>query len=112
MSELLSGLSSRCKDPEVQKPVLGRLSRRAGLRGQGQRRPKVRVKAEQWGNRGSHEEEQGSGVGRMKQGACRVLDKNQEADFPGSVVDKNPSANAGDSSSIPGPGRSHMQQSN
>ena len=31
MSELLSGLSSRCKDPEVQKPVLGHLSRRAGL---------------------------------------------------------------------------------
>jgi len=69
------------------------------------------VKAEQWGNGGSHEEEQGSGVGTMRQGACRVLDKSQEEDFPGSIVDKNPPANAGNSSSIPGPGRSHMLQS-
>ena len=29
-------------------------------------------------------------------------------DFPGGAVVKNPSANAGDTSSSPGPGRSHM----
>ena len=32
--------------------------------------------------------------------------------FPGGVVIKNPPANAGDTSSIPGLGRSHMPQSN
>ena len=29
-------------------------------------------------------------------------------DFPGGTVVKNPPANAGDTGSIPGPGRSHM----
>ena len=33
-------------------------------------------------------------------------------DFPGGAVDKNPLANAGDTGSIPAPGRSHMPQSN
>ena len=33
-------------------------------------------------------------------------------DFPGGAMVKNPSANAGDTGSIPGPGRSHMPQSN
>ena len=33
-------------------------------------------------------------------------------DFPGGAVVKNPPANAGDTSLIPGPGRSHMPQSN
>ena len=33
-------------------------------------------------------------------------------DFPGGTVDENPSANAGDAGSIPGPGRCHMLQSN
>ena len=33
-------------------------------------------------------------------------------DFPGGAVVKNPPANAGDMSSSPGPGRSHMSQSN
>ena len=33
-------------------------------------------------------------------------------DFPGGAVIKNPPANAGDTGSIPGPGRSHMPQSN
>ena len=32
--------------------------------------------------------------------------------FPGGTVVKNPPANAGDTGSIPGPGRSHMPQSN
>ena len=33
-------------------------------------------------------------------------------DFPGGTVVKNPSASAGDMGSSPGPGRSHMPQSN
>ena len=33
-------------------------------------------------------------------------------DFPGGTVVKNLPANAGDTGSIPGPGRSHMPQSN
>ena len=33
-------------------------------------------------------------------------------DFPGGAVVKNPPANAGDTGSIPGPGRSHMPRSN
>ena len=32
--------------------------------------------------------------------------------FPGGIVAKNPPANAGDTGSIPGPGRSHMLQGN
>ena len=32
--------------------------------------------------------------------------------FPGGAVVKNPPANAGDMGSSPGPGRSHMPQSN
>ena len=33
-------------------------------------------------------------------------------DFPGGAVVKNPPANAGNTGSSPGPGRSHMPQSN
>ena len=33
-------------------------------------------------------------------------------DFPGGTVVKNPPANAGDTGSSPGPGRSHMPWSN
>ena len=32
--------------------------------------------------------------------------------FPGGSVVRNPPANAGDTDSIPGPGRSHMPQNN
>ena len=32
----------------------------------------------------------------------------ESQDFPGGAVVKNPPANAGDTGSIPGPGRSHM----
>ena len=35
-----------------------------------------------------------------------------QQDFPGGTVVKNLPANAGDTGSIPGPGRSHMPQSN
>ena len=34
------------------------------------------------------------------------------SDFPGGTMDKNPPANAGDTSSIPGPGTFHMPQGN
>ena len=36
----------------------------------------------------------------------------QWRDFPGGTVIKNPPASAGDTGSIPGPGRSHMPRSN
>ena len=39
-------------------------------------------------------------------------DKYHMRDFPGGAVVKNPPANAGDTGSIPGPGRSHVPQSN
>ena len=35
-----------------------------------------------------------------------------DQDFPGGTVDRNLPANAGDRGSIPGPGRSHVLQSN
>ena len=38
--------------------------------------------------------------------------KKQPRDFPGGPVVRNPSANAGDTGSIPGPGRSHMPLGN
>ena len=38
--------------------------------------------------------------------------KGNAGDFPGGTVDKNSPANAGDTGSIPGPGRSHMLCSN
>ena len=38
--------------------------------------------------------------------------KTIKRDFPGGTVVKNPPANAGDTGSIPGPGRSYMLQSN
>ena len=41
-------------------------------------------------------------------GVRNMLDR----DFPGGTVVKNPPANAGDMGSSPGPGRSHMLQSN
>ena len=56
----------------------------------------------------------------MKKAKCRTgyiiyylwcLKKAVEG-FPGGTVAKNPPANAGDMGSNPGPGRSHMPQSN
>ena len=38
--------------------------------------------------------------------------KNLQWDFPGGTVVKNPPAKAGDMGSSPGPGGSHMRQSN
>ena len=38
--------------------------------------------------------------------------KEKKRDFPGGTVVKNPPANAGDTGSTPGPGRSHMPRSN
>ena len=42
----------------------------------------------------------------------KSIDKPEAWDFPGGTVVKNPPANAGDTGSSPGPGRSHMPQSN
>ena len=41
-----------------------------------------------------------------------VIQKDTCRDFPGGAAVKNPPANAGDTGSIPGPGRSHMPWSN
>ena len=38
--------------------------------------------------------------------------KTNNLDFPDGAVVENPPANAGDTASSPGPGRSHMPQSN
>ena len=39
-----------------------------------------------------------------------ILHKPEDKDFPGGAEVKNPPANAGDTGSSPGPGRSHMPQ--
>ena len=41
-----------------------------------------------------------------------VVSEYEDRDFPGGAVVKNPPANAGDTGSSPGPGRSHMPRSN
>ena len=41
-----------------------------------------------------------------------ICQKGRSWDFPGGAVVKNPPANAGDTGSSPGPGRSHMPGSN
>ena len=41
-----------------------------------------------------------------------VSQKENKMGFPGGTVVENPPANAGDMGSSPGPGRSHMPQSN
>ena len=40
-----------------------------------------------------------------------IVKKDYHRDFPGGTVVKNPPANAGDTGSSPGPGRSHIPQS-
>ena len=42
----------------------------------------------------------------------KIILKVELQGFPGGLVGKNPPANAGDTSSIPGPGRFHMPRSN
>ena len=42
----------------------------------------------------------------------KITLKMKTRDFPGGAVVKNPPANAGDTGSSPGPGRSHMPRSN
>ena len=41
-----------------------------------------------------------------------LIQRHITRDFPGGAVVKNPPANAGDTGSSPGPGRSHMSWSN
>ena len=43
---------------------------------------------------------------------CYYIIKSDYRDFPGGSAVKNPPANAGDTGSITGPGRSHMLRSN
>ena len=43
---------------------------------------------------------------------CKLKSKESWRDFPGGTVVKNPPANAGHMGWSPGPGRSHMPQSN
>ena len=43
---------------------------------------------------------------------CKIIKLEHSWDFPGGTVVKNPPANSGDMGSSPGPGRSHMPQSN
>ena len=43
---------------------------------------------------------------------CESTIENEWQHFPGGTAVKNPPANAGDTGSIPGPGRSHMPRSN
>ena len=43
---------------------------------------------------------------------CRIHNMKTHSDFADGAVVKNPPANAGDTGSSPGPGRSHMQRSN
>ena len=56
--------------------------------------------------------------GRTYEGLSQHTEKSRNTEnisvleFPGGAVVKNPPANAGDMGSIPGPGRSHMPQSN
>ena len=57
--------------------------------------------------RGIHETSPSYNVIRHKEHTNKQL-----RDFPGGAVVKNPSANAGDMGSMPGPGRSHMPWSN
>ena len=48
-----------------------------------------------------------------KRGVCDLsIEKYSAGNFPGGAVVKNPPANSGDMRSSPGPGRSHMPQSN
>ena len=42
----------------------------------------------------------------------KIKKKQQKEDLPGGPAVKNPPVNAGDTGMIPGPGRSHMPQSN
>ena len=52
------------------------------------------------------------GFAPEKWGIMPIQSKQYSGDFPGGAVVKNPPANAGDTGSIPGPGRSHMLWSN
>ena len=49
---------------------------------------------------------------KILEGKMQSLKIPTSRDFPGGSVVKNPPANAGDTGSSPGPGRSHMPRSN
>ena len=64
--------------------------------------PRVGARLEVIGVLNWHHQKQDSHCGKEK----------SQLDFPGGAVVMNPPANAGDTGSSPGPGRSHMPQSN
>ena len=49
---------------------------------------------------------------RRSENPMMTFKRRMTGKFPGGAVVKNPPANAGDTGSSPGPGRSHMPQSN
>ena len=52
-------------------------------------------------------------INKIDKPLARLVKKKRERrDFSGGAVVKNPAANSGDMGSSPGPGRSHMPQSN
>ena len=51
-------------------------------------------------------------IQKQKDIIANLLDKKEVENFPGGAVDKNPPASAGDTGSIPGPGRSHLPWGN
>ena len=53
-----------------------------------------------------------SDIPERKKGMEHFLIKSHRQGFPGGAVVENPPANAGDTGSSPGPGRSHMPRSN
>ena len=57
-------------------------------------------------------EERGNGGEKEKKLEGTIFKKYTYWDSPGGAVVKNPPANAGDMGSSPGPGRSHLPQSN
>ena len=59
-----------------------------------------------WGER------EGDGIGEVSNSQTKEAIIKNMWDFPGGAVVKSPPANAGDSGSSPGPGRSRMPQSN
>ena len=64
---------------------------------------------------GTGSNEEGSVQERLRDFPCGTVVKNLPAnagDFPRGTAVENPPANAGDTGSSPGPGRSHMLQSN
>ena len=64
------------------------------------------------GRKEGREEGREGGRGRKGRETNILIRKRACRGFPGGTVVKNPPANAGDTGSSPGPGRSHMPRNN